>query len=305
MRLKLSFEIILIIFIYIYSVNAAGCILFCNDETSTAATSATATETSKQVSAPVDPTSSSATIPSVAPTSSSVQPTSTSKSSSIITPTSSSVTLNPTSSSSIMSSMTTSMSSSSMSSSPSASAAPDSSSDSGTNKTGVIIGSVCAFVAIIGAGFAYAFFSKTRRQNRRNQDYQQQHDMYNETPYSDPFVARPSPGITPAVAMNTTESLHYQPNYQNQQWEMEQQQQYYNNQTAMFSPVPSNAASPYAPPVNYPVQMNDPFNNYYDPNAAYSQPYENYAAQPPMASHVTNPTVYSSPHSYPDDHAIA
>jgi hypothetical protein len=165
---------------------------------------------------------------------------------------------------------------------------------------------VCAFVAIIGAGFAYAFFSKTRRQNRRNKDYQQQHDVYNETPYSDPFATRPSPGITPAVAMNTTESLHYQPAYQTQQWEMEhQQQQYYNNQTAMFSPVPATANSPYIPPVNYPVQMNDPYNNYYDPNAAYSQPYENYAAQPPMASQVTNPTVYSSPHSYPDDHTTA
>lgn len=199
---------------------------------------------------------------------------------------------------------------------------------------------MCGFIAIIGAGFAYAFFSKTRKNNRNKRLYSETGDSYNNgsTYQPDPFAqnARPSPALAASAAV-AADNIHGH----NNQWDHQQNYNYGNiaPQTPMTSVAKQH--DPYYS--TGPTQMgyaNDPnmngyYNNnyqqqYYDPNAAYyeqqhydqnyvdsqKQQYDAYAApqhQSPVLNHnATNlapnhaPTtaasnVYSSPHSYPDE----
>ncbi|GAA5811375.1 hypothetical protein MFLAVUS_004809 [Mucor flavus] len=91
---------------------------------------------------------------------------------------------------------------------PSATPTPKGDDDKGGSNIGVIVGSVCAFVAIIGAGFAYAFFSKTRKNNRDKRLYSETGDSYPDNSYQpNHFNARPSPAIT-ASAVAAADQIH-------------------------------------------------------------------------------------------------
>lgn len=165
----------------------------------------------------------------------------------------------------------------------SASETPKSEESSGGSNVGVIVGSVCGFVAIIGAGFAYAFFSKTRRNNRRNKrlysengDPYEHHSSYQPDPFNN---TRPSPAMA-ASAIAAADDIHKHNNNSNHgQWEMADQQPYgYNN--AMMSPQPPMATvakqhDPYynSPQMGYGADPNNYYNGqaYYDPNAGYQQ----------------------------------
>lgn len=166
----------------------------------------------------------------------------------------------------------------------------------GGNNIGVIVGSVCGFVAIIGAGFAYAFFSKTRRNNRNKRLYSENGDMYNNhnSYQSDPFKnARPSPALA-ASAVHAADDIHQHNNNANQWGMMDHQQPYanYNNNSAtMMSPQPPMAVvakqhDPYytnSPQMTYPVDPNANYYNnqpYYDPNMGYQQQQQHYVAEP-------------------------
>jgi len=143
------------------------------------------------------------------------------------------------------------------------------------------VGSVCGFVAIIGAGFAYAFFSKTRRNNRRNKrlysengDPYDHHNSYQPDPFNN---TRPSPAMA-ASAIAAADDIHKH-NNNHGQWGMAEQQPYgYNN--AMMSPQPPMATvakqhDPYysSQQMGYGVDPNTYYNGqaYYDPNAGYQQ----------------------------------
>jgi len=63
-----------------------------------------------------------------------------------------------------------------------------SSSDTSSNSKPIIIGSACGFVAIIAAGFGYAFLSKTRRNNRKKRVF-----GADEDDGMDPSITAPSP----------------------------------------------------------------------------------------------------------------
>lgn len=168
----------------------------------------------------------------------------------------------------------------------SASATPKQEESTGGSNIGVIVGSVCGFVAIIGAGFAYAFFSKTRRNNRRNKrlysdngDLYDHHNSYQTDQYNN---TRPSPAMA-ASAIAAADDIHKHNNNNNGQWEMAEQQPYgYNN--TMMSPQPPMATvakqhDPYynSPQMGYAAAPNMTSSNYYngqayyDPNAGYQQ----------------------------------
>lgn len=62
-----------------------------------------------------------------------------------------------------------------------------SSSSGGGSSTALIVGSVCGFVAILAAGFGYAFFSKVRRNRRKDRVFGDEDD--GPMPPPPPFVA--------------------------------------------------------------------------------------------------------------------
>ncbi|KAI7903802.1 uncharacterized protein BX663DRAFT_505288, partial [Cokeromyces recurvatus] len=174
------------------------------------------------------------------------------------------------------------------------------------NNIGVIVGSVCGFLAIIGAGFAYAFFSKTRRNNRKKRVYSSDIGDYGE---HDPFNnTRLSPmAVTDDAWMDSTYNNNNNNNNSN------------NNSTMIPpSPQPPMAAIPKQHDMYYNnTTYIDPYYNgqqhaYYEPNAitmGYQpqfQQYDPYLIQhPPMTTMhssimpaTTNSTVYSAPHTY-------
>ncbi|KAL9539634.1 hypothetical protein MBANPS3_010150 [Mucor bainieri] len=266
------------------------CDLFNTCTSTTAAPGASSTAgPSSSVTPSVPASSSSAPLPSsssvVVPSSSSIKPSSSSKPpvTSSASPTPSSVA--PSITSSVIST-TASTTMSSTTPTASASETPKSEESSGGSNVGVIVGSVCGFVAIIGAGFAYAFFSKTRRNNRRNKrlysengDPYEHHSSYQPDPFNN---TRPSPALA-ASAIAAADDIHKHSNNNNNighgQWEMAEQQPYgYNN--AMMSPQPPMATvakqhDPYynSPQMGYGADPNNYYNGqaYYDPNAAYQQ----------------------------------
>lgn len=200
------------------------------------------------------------------------------------------------------------------------SAIPTQSADSGSSNTGVIVGSVCGFVAIIGAGFAYAFFSKTRRNDRDKRLYSQSDDNYGNYPHQD-LYSRPSPALA-ASAAAAADNIHG-----HTQWD--------NNTSYNYAPQAPMAAvakhDPYystAPVSQMGYPASDPYYNtgqqqYYDPNGAYygqqqhydpqyvdsqKQQYEPYAQQhrSPVLVNTSTPVttssnVYSVPHSYSNE----
>ncbi|KAK4516554.1 cholesterol esterase [Mucor velutinosus] len=286
MQLKsIHLIILLVALLFVQEIKAQFlCEVFNTCTSTSAAPGASSTkEPSPSATSSAPASSSSALLPSsssVVPSSSSIKPSSSSKPpvTSSASPTSSSVA--PSSTSSEISSVaSTSMSSTTPSAS--ASETPTSDESPGGSNVGVIVGSVCGFVAIIGAGFAYAFFSKTRRNNRRNKRlYSENGDPY-EHPNSyqpDPFNnTRPSPAMA-ASAIAAADDIHKH-NNNHGQWEMAEQQPYgYNN--AMMSPQPPMATvakqhDPYynSPQMGYGVDPNNYYNGqaYYDPNAGYQQ----------------------------------
>lgn len=180
------------------------------------------------------------------------------------------------------------------------------------------MGGVCGFVALIAAGFAYAFFSKTKRNKRKQYENQ---DIFNDAAYqSDPFnKSRPSPAMGAALVQdNSSPQMQH-----NTQWD----QHNYNNYGYTMSPQPPAAAmmnDAYyaAPPMNY----SDPYYNqqqpYYDmgyqqhQQPIYDQHYQTtgmVATLPPQtpamtqntmaAAPITSSNVYSAPHAY-DEVAI-
>ncbi|KAI9485737.1 MAG: hypothetical protein EXX96DRAFT_546286 [Benjaminiella poitrasii] len=180
------------------------------------------------------------------------------------------------------------------------------------NNIGVIVGSVCGFVAVIGAGFAYAFFSKTRRNNRKKRLYSENGD-YDEP---DPFN---STRLSPMTATAGIEDV----NQHNTNGWMDPT--YTNTNNAIMSPPPM-AAIP-KQDMYYNTGYADPYYNgqqaaYYDMGyQPQFQQYDPYLAQQqqqqqqqqplppppivPMHSPVmpatTNSTVYSAPHTYDDE----
>ncbi|KAI8996913.1 hypothetical protein BDB01DRAFT_768974 [Pilobolus umbonatus] len=188
-----------------------------------------------------------------------------------------------------------------------AESAKKSTESSGSN-TGVIIGSVCAFVAIIGAGFAYAFFSKTRR-NSRGRLYENQPadfdsgNVYKREPFS---RATPTPGehISPVMANK-------------QPWDVEQQQYNYGynntNNTMVSSPpiaaIPTHDTSYYnsPPAMTYGADPNAGYYNqpqpgYYQPAYGYEQPQYDPYSQPNMVQNTAVPANnYSAPYAYSND----
>ncbi|RUS23761.1 hypothetical protein BC938DRAFT_474661 [Jimgerdemannia flammicorona] len=76
---------------------------------------------------------------------------------------------------------------------PAASSAPQ--------QTGVIIGSVCGFVAILAAGFGYAFLSKTRKNRRKDRVFGDDDPMPPPAPFDSPravggVIGVPAPAVT-------------------------------------------------------------------------------------------------------------
>lgn len=273
---------------------------------SVSSVSSTAPMPSVSSSAPPVETSSS-----IVPSSSSIIPSSSSSKPPV---TSSSAT--PSSSAPPMTSTTASSTSSTVSTtspSASASATPKEEETSGGSNIGVIVGSVCGFVAIIGAGFAYAFFSKTRRNNRRNKrlysDNGELYDHHNSYQPDQFNNARPSPALA-ASAIAAADDIHHNSNNHGQ-WEMAQQQPYgYNN--TMMSPQPPMAAvakqhDPYynSPQMGYAVDPNMASNNYYngqayyDPNAGYQQQqqqhYDQHYAEPQYDPYAVQQQQHQSP----------
>lgn len=195
--------------------------------------------------------------------------------------------------------------------------------ESGGSNIGVIVGSVCGFIAIIGAGFAYAFFSKTRRNNRDKRLHSQSDDVYTgKNGYQQDPYSRPSPAIA-ASAVAAAENIH-----SHNQWN--------NNPSYNYAPQTPMVAvgkqhDPYystAPVSQMAYPTSDPYYNnnqqqYYDPNAAYydqqhhydphyvdsqKQQYDPYAQQhksPVLINNnspiITGSNVYSAPHSYSNE----
>lgn len=216
---------------------------------------------------------------------------------------------------------TTLETSSTTSATPSATPTQKAEESSGSN-IGVIVGSVCGFIAIIGAGFAYAFFSKTRRNNRDKRLYSQSgSDNYgNQSPHD--LYSRPSPALA-ASAAAAANNIH-----SHNQWDNNAPYNYA-PQTPMVAVAKHDPYYSTAPVSQMGYPTSDPYYNnnqqqYYDPNAAYYDPqqqhydphyvdsqkqqYEPYAQhQSPVMSNnnsipvTTGSNVYSVPHSYSNE----
>ncbi|CEP15442.1 hypothetical protein [Parasitella parasitica] len=268
--------------------------------------------------------SSSSTLPSLT---SSIQPSSSvalPSSSSSSSPTPSSVTPSKTSKTSSTSSESKSSTLPSESSS-TTSSDEEKPASSGGNNVGVIVGSVCGFVAIIGAGFAYAFFSKTRRNNRRNKRLDSENsDLYNNSYHPDSYNnTRPSPALA-ASAVAAADGIHS--NNNRGQWDMAEQQYNYNNTTMPMAAATTQDSYYTSPQMGYTVDSGNYYGqDYY--NSGYQQPhYDAYAIQQqspvmnasmaplpnlpqqnlssaPIAT--TNSNVYQTPHSYPEESTTA
>ncbi|KAF7728202.1 hypothetical protein EC973_006596 [Apophysomyces ossiformis] len=170
-----------------------------------------------------------------------------------------------------------------------------------SSNTGVIIGSVCAFVAVIGAGFGYAFLSKTRKKNRKNRLYNQDnlptHD-YNSPDNNahGPFDSRPSPAMA-AAAVVAADNIHQQQQhkpYNNWEDPHAGSQYAYNHPSHGMSPqMPPAAATPtthdpyYSPPMT--TTALNPAMNY--PDAGVSGAY--YNVHSPVSN--ASPTHYYEP----------
>ncbi|KAI8884693.1 hypothetical protein K501DRAFT_284738 [Backusella circina FSU 941] len=313
MRLKTSlfWTSLLLVALQFQSTDAAICWFFCDSTSSNESTSASATGSGAVSSGASN--SISPTLSTGLPSSSSAAP---SSSSSIISSTSSTMPTSTPASSSAQptSSSLSSTVASSSSPAPSATETSEQKDKGSSNNTGAIVGGVCGFVALIAAGFAYAFFSKTKRNKRKQYENQ---DIFNDAAYqSDPFnKSRPSPAMGAALVQdNASPQMQH-----NTQWD----QQNYNNYGYTMSPQPPAAAmmnDAYyaAPPMNY----GDPYYNqqqqqpsYYD--MGYQQPvYEQHYQTPGMATlppqtpamtqntmaaaPITSSNVYSAPHTYDD-----
>ncbi|GAA5806123.1 hypothetical protein HPULCUR_011652 [Helicostylum pulchrum] len=292
----------------------------------------TAVPTGTSVASPsVPPVVPSPTSIASVPPSSSIKPSSVPPSSAIITPP-------PTTSAKSSSALPTEVTATpTATATPSATATPKSDDDKGGSNIGVIVGSVCGFVAIIGAGFAYAFFSKTRRNNRDKRLYSETGDSYPDNTYQpDHFNARPSPAIT-ASAVAAADQIHSGHQWDNQHYNYgnaapqppmatvtKQHDPYYS--TAPVSQMGystsdtyysngTNQQQYYDPNVAAGAYY-DPQQHHYDPNYIDSQkqqqdlytqqqhdPYLQTHQSPALNQATVAPTnnVYSAPHSYSNE----
>ncbi|KAI8637076.1 hypothetical protein BD408DRAFT_425157 [Parasitella parasitica] len=275
--------------------------------------------------------SSSSAVPSssssILPSSSAALPVSSSSSSS---PTPSSVTSSKTS----KTSSTSSGSKSSTLPSESPTTTPSDEGDlppPGNNNIGAIVGSVCGFVAIIGAGFAYAFFSKTRRNKRRNKRLDSENgDLYNNSYHPDPYNnTRPSPALA-ASAVAAADGIHSNNNHG--QWDMAEQQYNYNSTTMPMAAVTTQDSYYSSPQMGYAAESGnyyhgqEYYNTGYQQQQHYDPQYDAYAVQqqsPVMNANMaplpnlpqqnvsstpiatTNSNVYQTPHSYPEESTAA
>ncbi|KAG2236999.1 hypothetical protein INT48_001766 [Thamnidium elegans] len=211
----------------------------------------------------------------------------------------------------------------------------DNDKDGGSN-IGVIVGSVCGFVAIIGAGFAYAFFSKTRRNNRDKRLYTETGNSYPDNSYQpDHFNARPSPAIA-ASAVAAADQIHSGHQWDNQPYNYgngapqppmatvtKQHDAYYS--TAPVSQMGYSTSDTYYSNNNQQYYdpnagaYYDPQQHHYDPNYIDSQkqqqhdlytqqqqqhdPYLQKHQSPVLNQATIVPTnnVYSAPHSYSNE----
>ncbi|KAH8555852.1 hypothetical protein BGW37DRAFT_150080 [Umbelopsis sp. PMI_123] len=158
-----------------------------------------------------------------------------------------------------------------------------SSSDSGSsNSKPIIIGSICGFVAIIAAGFGYAFLSKTRRNNRKKRVF-----GADEDDGMDPSIPTPSPfqrhneTLAPAGAA----------------WESDQKRPLGPPSPYMDYNYPSPALTQNGVRRSPPIANSDPYNYaqqppaagaYYDDHQGYDQQgyYDQYPQQPMEMQHV-------------------
>ncbi|KAI7875740.1 uncharacterized protein EV154DRAFT_526442 [Mucor mucedo] len=217
---------------------------------------------------------------------------------------------------------TTSETSTMTSATPSATPTNKPEESSGSN-IGVIVGSVCGFIAIIGAGFAYAFFSKTRRNNRDKRLYSQSDDNNYGNGGPQDLYSRPSPALA-ASAAAAANNIHGHNQYDNNT------SYNYAPQTPMVAVAKHDPYYSTAPVSQMGYPTSDPYYNnnqqqYYDPNAVYYDPqqqhydphyvdsqkhqYEPYAQHqsPVLANNnvstpiTTSSNVYSVPHSYSNE----
>ncbi|KAI9010878.1 hypothetical protein CLU79DRAFT_772399 [Phycomyces nitens] len=197
----------------------------------------------------------------------------------------------------------TQSSSASLSASSSASpttAAQKDSGDSGSNKTAIIAGTVCAIVSVIFAGIGYAFFVKTRRNNREARLYAKDNTSDTDRLAAHPNVLPHSAYMAQDNGYGTHEGysnqydvgdtryvpqspmVGMQPN--SQQWDGYAQSAAYNN-----TPQYPQSAHYYDPA--YAQDYNSP-GQYTDPNQ-----YQSYVSPVPVVA-ATN--GYSRPHAYED-----
>ncbi|CAO3683540.1 unnamed protein product [Umbelopsis ramanniana] len=172
---------------------------------------------------------------------------------------------------------------------PSNTTAPSDSDSGSSNSKPIIIGSICGFVAIIAAGFGYAFLSKTRRNNRKKRVFGADDDDG-----MDPSIPAPSPfqrhneSLAPAGAA----------------WESDQKRPLGPPSPYMDYNYPSPALGQNGVRRSPPIAHSDPYNYaqqppaagaYYDDHQGYDQQvyYEQYPQQPMEMQHV--PHTMQSP----------
>jgi hypothetical protein len=160
--------------------------------------------------------------------------------------------------------------------------APSESDSGSSNSKPIIIGSICGFVAIIAAGFGYAFLSKTRRNNRKKRVFGADDDDG-----MDPSIPAPSPfqrhneSMAPAGAA----------------WESDQKRPLGPPSPYMDYNYPSPALGQNGVRRSPPIAHSDPYNYaqqppaagaYYDDHNGYDQQvyYEQYPQQPMEMQHV-------------------
>ncbi|KAG2174075.1 hypothetical protein INT44_000189 [Umbelopsis vinacea] len=238
----------------------------------TTTTTTTTTEAHTTTVAPV-PTTSAPVVVSSKPPSSSVASTSSALTTSSFIMPSTSVTF-----------VSTSMNATSSLSSatPSNTTAPSDSDSGSSNSKPIIIGSICGFVAIIAAGFGYAFLSKTRRNNRKKRVFGADDDDG-----MDPSIPAPSPfqrhneSLAPAGAA----------------WESDQKRPLGPPSPYMDYNYPSPALGQNGVRRSPPIAHSDPYGYaqqppaagpYYDDHNGYDQQvyYEQYPQQPMEMQHV-------------------
>ncbi|CAM0140909.1 unnamed protein product [Umbelopsis sp. WA50703] len=173
-----------------------------------------------------------------------------------------------------------------MSATPSSTAASSSDDSSSSNSKPIIIGSICGFVAIIAAGFGYAFLSKTRRNNRKKRVF-----GADEDDGMDPSIPAPSPfqrhndTLAPAAAWETDQKRPLGPPSPYTDYNNYPSPALTQNGVRRSPPVGHTDAYYAQPPVASP---------YYDDHHTYDQQtyYEQYPQQPMEMQHVASPQMH-------------